>query len=235
MTITRECVLNEGYVELIGFLGDDDAPIDAARVSFGREASQFPEEQNDRLRKYLLKHHHETPFEMVTFKFRIRAPVMVWWHLVRHRMASFNLISGRYTEFEETSVYRPEDNEWRLQSIDNKQGSDGLLPEWPDNDNPDSWCGRNGAQVNDKVEYLYKQCFRLYDKMLTMGIAREQARLVLPFAAVYYEGIVQINARSLMNFLRLRTSGDAQSETRDYAEAIKKIVQQTHPKTFQEI
>ncbi len=215
-------------------MGDDNAPVDAARVSFGKDSSQFTDEQNDKLRTYLLAHHHETPFEMVTFKFRMRAPVVVWWHVVRHRIASYNFISGRYTAFSETDVYLPKDDEWRLQSSSNKQGSDGFLPATPDPDNIDSWTPNNGRWVCEQVDDLYEQAFNLYGRMLQMGIAREQARLVLPFAAVYYDAIVQFNGRSLMNFLRLRTSGDAQSETRDYAEAIKRIVQKTHPKTFQE-
>lgn len=221
MKTIRESVLDDGYVELIDFMGDDNAPIDAARVSFGKDSSQFTDDQNDKLRTYLLAHKHETPFEMVTFKFRMRAPVVVWWHVVRHRIASYNFISGRYTEFVETDVYKP--TKWRKQSTDNKQCSDGLI-------DSDQW---NDIFNNDR-DRLYEDAFRLYETMLRKGVAREQARLVLPFGAVYYDAIVQMNGRSLMNFLRLRTSGDAQSETRDYAEAIKRIVQKTHPKTFQE-
>jgi len=221
MKTIRESVLDDGYVELIDFMGDDNAPIDAARVSFGKDSSQFTDAQNDSLRKYLLAHKHETPFEMVTFKFRMRAPVVVWWHVVRHRIASYNFISGRYTEFSETEVYKP--TEWRLQSKDNKQGSSGEV------------AGPGvEAHFNLQRDALYDQAFTLYDIMLKAGVAREQARLVLPFGAVYYDAIVQMNGRSLMNFLRLRTSGDAQSETRAYADAIKRIVQKTHPKTFED-
>jgi thymidylate synthase (FAD) len=66
-----------------------------------------------------------TPFEMVEYKFRIKAPVLVWWQFVRHRTFSFNAQSGRYTPFQEDDFYIPE--VWRLQSKDNKQGSDGFL------------------------------------------------------------------------------------------------------------
>lgn len=223
MKTIRESVLDDGYVELIDFMGDDNAPIDAARVSFGKDSSQFTDEQNDKLRNYLLAHKHETPFEMVTFKFRMRAPVVVWWHVVRHRIASYNFISGRYTEFVETDVYKVADDKWRYQSKDNKQGSsEDFLPVI------------KGMLFGSQIENLYDTAFALYQEMLNAGVAREQARLVLPFGAVYYDAIVQMNGRSLMNFLSLRTSGDAQSETRSYADAIKRIVQQTHPKTFQE-
>ena len=214
-------VLDQGYVELIDFMGDDDAPIDAARVSFAKSAKNYTEEDNDRLRRYLLAHKHETPFEMVTFKFRIHAPVVVWWHFVRHRIASYNFVSGRYVPFEEEQVYKVDDDKWRLQSKDNKQGSDGLLAKI------------HGMAFGAEIEDLYDQCFDLYERMLKLGVAREQARLVLPGFALYYTAIVQMNARSLMNFINLRDSGDAQSEIREYASAMRKIVQTTHPKTFQ--
>jgi len=212
-------VLDRGKVELIDFMGDDDAPVDAARVSFGRSANQFTDEQNEKLTQYLIEHGHTTPFEMVTFKFRVKAPVVVWWHWVRHRIASYNFISGRYVPLDETEVYTPD--EWRAQSATNKQGSDGIV----------------GDEVltrifNRRRDELYTKAFELYQQMLTAGVAREQARLVLPFGACYYEAIVQMNARSLQNFLALRRGGDAQSEIRAYADALYLIVHQTHPRIF---
>ena len=82
------------------------------------------------------------------------------------------------------------------------------------------------------MDALYEAAFELYKDMLDNGVAREQARLVLPFGACYYEAIVQMNARSLQNFLALRRSGDAQSEIRDYADAIYAIVHESHPRIF---
>lgn len=219
--LLRRQVLGDGFVELIDHLGGEDAPVDAARVSFGKRASEFTPAKNDRLVKYLLEHNHTTPFEMVVYKFRVRAPVVVWWHWVRHRMASYNFISGRYVPFEETDVHRVPNDGWRKQSASNKQGSSGELAD-----------PTTGAWYNAEIDKLYTHAFNLYRSMLADGVAREQARLVLPFAAVYYEAIVQMNARSLANFITLRTGGDAQSEIRCYAEAVRDIVREFHPRLW---
>jgi thymidylate synthase (FAD) len=216
----RQPVLDKGYVELLDFMGNDDAPVDAARVSFAKSAENYTDEQNDKLTTYLIDHNHTTPFEMVTFKFRVHAPVLVWWHWVRHRIASYNFVSGRYVPFTEDQFYEIAADEWRLQSKSNKQGSDGLL--WP----------AVGEVVTQNLKDHTAQSFRFYEHALSCGIAREQARVFLPFAAAYYTAIVQMNARSLQNFLTLRRGGDAQSEIRDYADAVYSIVTQTHPRIF---
>lgn len=216
--IKRVDLLDGGYVELIDFMGDEDAPVDAARVSFGKRAAEYPTERNEALLRYLQEHNHETPFEMCVFKFRVRAPVVVWWHWVRHRIASYNFISGRYVPFSETDVHRP--HTWRKQSVSNKQGSDGELDP------------TQALFFDIRRDELYDTAFALYNDMLEAGVAREQARLVLPFAATYYDAIVCMNGRSLANFLKLRRGGDAQSEIREYADAVHEIVHETHPKLF---
>jgi thymidylate synthase (FAD) len=217
--IERREVLDGGYVELIDFMGDDvDATVDAARVSFDRKASEFSREANLKLMDYLDEHGHTSPLEMTEFKFRIKAPVLVWWQWVRHRMASYNFKSGRYVPFDETEVYRPA--LWRSQSKSNKQGSEGVMSLLDTHD------------FNLERDYIYDQCFDLYSRMLAAGVAKEQARLVLPFGACYYEAIVKMNARSLKNFLGLRLGKDAQSEIRWYAEAVEDILKTTHPETF---
>jgi thymidylate synthase (FAD) len=213
-------VLDGGHVQLLGFLGDDDAPVDAARVSFTKQARNYSKEQNDKLTKYLLEHNHGSPFEMVTFKFHVKAPVVVWWQWVRHRMASYNFMSGRYVELDDRDVHRPVT--WRKQSKSNKQGSEpgATIP------------ADIGHYFNTERNRLYEECFRLYQEMLDNGVAKEQARLVLPFAAAYYEAIFQVNARSLMNFLSLREDSHAQEEIRLYAQALRQIVSITHPRLF---
>ena len=216
----RTNVLDKGFVELIDFMGNDDAPVDAARVSFNKSAENYTDEQNDKLTQYLLDHNHGTPFEMVTFKFRIHAPVLVWWHFVGHRMASYNFVSGRYVPFTEDQFMEVAADQWRRQSATNKQGSDGTV----------------GTEVGDALtsalDKHLRESFLLYKWALSEGVAREQARLFLPFAACYYTAIVQMNARSLKNFLDLRRGGDAQSEIRDYADALHGIVSKTHPRIF---
>lgn len=209
-----------GFVELVDYMGEEDAVVDAARVSFDKLASEYTPEENSRLLSYLIKHEHGSPFEMIEYKFRIQAPVIVWWQWVRHRVASYNFISGRYVPFDETKCYKP--NVWRIQSKTNKQGSEAGV--FLGNPLSDLFSARR-----DK---LYEQAYKLYEDMLRAGVSKEEARLVLPFAAVHYQALWKINARSLMNFLHLRLGADAQEEIRMYANAICNIVRTTHPTLF---
>ena len=202
--------LDKGFVELIDFMGDDDAPVDAARVSFNKQAQNYSTDQNNRLTRYLIEHNHGTPFEMVTFKFRVHAPVITWWQWVRHRVASYNFVSGRYVPFDEDQFMEIAADQWRLQSKSNKQGSEGFL------------LASEGTFWSAALKGHIARSFELYDRAVKRGIAKEQARLFLPFATCYYTAIVQMNARSLMNFLKLREDGHA----------IRAIVSRTHPRLF---
>ena len=123
-------VLDKGWLELVDIMPHPSAPasgdlaiVNAARVSFLGESKG--DERDKKLLFYLLRHRHTSPFEMVEFKFRIRAPLVMWWQLVRHRTANLNMQSGRYTPFEENDFYVPE--VWRKQSADNKQASEGTV------------------------------------------------------------------------------------------------------------
>lgn len=163
-------VLDKGYVQLVDYMGNNNTVVDAARVSFDKTSDEYTEEQNDRLLLYLINHGHESPFEHLVYQFRVSAPVVVWWHWVRHRLFSFNFVSGRYIPFEETAVYRVDDDMWRLQSESNKQGSkEGeYLPDLL------------GAIFNERIDRLYATAYGIYDDMLKAGVAKEQARLALP-------------------------------------------------------
>ncbi len=143
---------------------------------------------------------------MVEFKWRLRAPVLVWWQLVRHRTANINMQSGRYTPFEENDFYVP--SEWRKQSSDNKQASTGVI-------NPEA-----DSELLALLAEHYDRSYALYEQALAAGVAREQARLFLPGFALYYTGVWKIDAHNLMHFLSLRMADDAQWEIRQYAHAI---------------
>jgi len=201
-------VLDQGYIELQDLMGNDLAIVNAARTSFLGESKG--DVADKKLLFYLMGHRHTSPFEMVEFKFRIKAPVVTWWQLVRHRTANLNMQSGRYTEFEEDSFYIPEDDQWRLQSKSNKQGSDGKL----------------GAEIGRTLTLrLIAHCeesYNFYKAAIDEGVAREQARLFLPGWGLYYTGVWKIDARNLMNFLQLRGTPEAQYEIRVYAEQIYK-------------
>jgi thymidylate synthase (FAD) len=200
----RVDVLDRGWIELQDLMGDDLAIVNAARVSFLGESRG--QEQDKRLLFYLMRHRHTSPFEQVEFKFRARAPVIVWWQWVRHRTWSVNAQSGRYTPFQETDFYHPA--AWRRQSSSNKQGSEGEI----------------GPVDAERLSALlgehFDRSFALYQQALDAGVAREQARLFLPGFAAYYTWVCKVDAHNLMHFLALRMAPDAQAEIRAYAHAI---------------
>jgi thymidylate synthase (FAD) len=200
----RVNVLDKGWIELQDMMGDDLAAVNAARVSFLGESKGA--EADKKLLFYLLRHRHTSPFEQIEFKFRVHAPVVTWWQWVRHRMWNFNAQSGRYVPFEEDDFYTP--TVWRKQSPSNKQASLGeLTPE-------------EGAPLTEALLKHYEDGFKLYQQALSMGVAREQARVFLPGFSVYYTWVCKVDAHNLMHFLHLRMAEDAQYEIRVYAQAI---------------
>lgn len=194
-------VLDKGFVRLVDFMGGDQGVVDAARVSYGGKSKG--EEADRKLISYLLKHKHETPFEHSVFKFHISCPIFVMRQWIRHRMASYNEISARYTEVRD-EFYVPQT--WRAQDVKNKQGSVAA----PHLDN---------AALTEKFEAQMKSAMACYKELLAAGVAREMARMVLPVNA-YTEFYWTVNARSFMNFLTLRADVHAQWEIQQYAEAL---------------
>ncbi len=201
---TRVDVLDQGWIELQDLMGDDLSIVNAARVSFLGESKG--NEQDKRLLFYLMRHQHTSPFEQVEFKFRARAPVIVWWQWVRHRTWNVNAQSGRYTPFQEADFYHPAT--WRRQSTSNKQGSEGEIDP------------ADAKQLSALLDEHFDRSFALYQLALNAGVAREQARLFLPGFAVYYTWVCKVDAHNLMHFLALRMAPDAQAEIRAYAQAI---------------
>jgi thymidylate synthase (FAD) len=204
-------VLDKGFVQLIDMMphpnahvSADLAIVNAARVSFLGESKG--EQRDKKLLFYLLRNRHTSPFEMVEFKFRVRAPLVTWWQWVRHRTQSMNAQSGRYTPFQEDDFYVPD--AWRKQSKDNKQASEGQLTD------------ADSQDLSQKLLEHYEQGFKLYSEALEKGVSREMARLFLPGFSVYYTWVVKVDAHNLMHFLRLRMAADAQHEIRVYAQAI---------------
>ena len=197
-------VLDKGWIELQDMMGDDLAIVNAARVSFLGESKGS--DQDKKLLFYLLRHRHTSPFEQVEFKFRVRAPVIVWWQWARHRMWHYNAQSGRYTPFHEDDYYLPD--EWRKQSKSNKQGSEGVIEP------------AEAEKLTAELLAHYDKGFALYQRALEAGVAKELARLFLPGFSVYYTWIAKTDAHNLMHFLGLRMAPDAQYEIRVYAQAI---------------
>ena len=207
----RVQALDKGWIELVDMMPHPDsdvsgdlAIVNAARVSFLGESKGSARDR--KLLFYLLRHRHTSPFEMVEFKFRVRAPLVTWWQWVRHRTWSMNAQSGRYTPFQENDFYVPD--VWRRQSRDNKQASEGRLD------------AQENEMLTQELIRHYDEGFRLYSAALERGVSKEMARLFLPGFSVYYTWVAKIDAHNLMHFLRLRMASDAQYEIRVFAEAI---------------
>lgn len=207
----RVDVLDKGWIELVDMLphpgndvSGDLAIVNAARVSFLGESKG--NERDKKLLFYLLRNHHTSPFEMVEFKFRCRAPLVTWWQWVRHRVWNYNAQSGRYTPFTENDFYVP--TVWRKQAQDNKQASEGEL------------TSEEGTVLTEKLIAHYERSYQLYEEALAAGVSKELARLYLPGFSVYYTWVAKVDAHNLMHFLRLRMADDAQYEIRVYAQAI---------------
>jgi thymidylate synthase (FAD) len=212
----RVKVGTDGFVELRDVMGNDAAICEAARVSY----DQAKKVSDDRtLIRYLMRHRHTTPFEMAELKFVVRVPMDTWRQWVRHRTASINEYSTRYREAIE-SVAIPQSDEWRLQSTTNKQGSEGQLPEL------------NARRCSHQFASAIGECLRAYERMIGLGVAREQARSILPLCT-YTEAYWKIDLHNLLHFLHLRMAPDAQQEIREYANAIHDLVAPLFPFTFE--
>ncbi len=218
-------VLDKGYIEVVDKLGDDLTPVNAARVSFGTKSDTF-EEKDRKLSKFLIKHKHFSPFRHQHVMMIIKAPEFVmrqWYkHVVGIETTSssvtkdhaWNEISGRYIPVQE--YYYPE--VWRRQSEDNKQASEGEL---------DNLQQKRMTQIYG--EYM-RQVEMTYERMVEAGMAKEQARIVLPlsqYTLVYWTASFQ----SIMNFIELRDEPTAQWEIQQYAKVLKEIMFDVYPET----
>ena len=210
-------VLNDGFVRLVDYMGNDQAIVQAARVSYGKGTKHVSEDSG--LIRYLMRHRHTTPLEMVEFKFHVRVPMDCWRQWIRHRTANVNEYSTRYSEAID-SAQRTNKNEWRLQSDLNKQGSSGFLKE------------EDGIHLSDQEEQFQIAARKLYEERIKNGVAREQARKDLPLST-YTEAYWKIDLHNLFHFLGLRMDSHAQLEIRSYANTIAEITKKVVPLAYQ--
>lgn len=204
-----------GFVRLVDTMPStnlDAAIVQAARVSYAEGTKTNRSDEG--LIRYLMRHWHNTPFEMVEFKFHIKMPIFVARQHLRHRTASVNEMSARYSVIPE-DFYTPE--KYRTQSKTNKQSSEGEL------------C-LDGTLENAPKE-ICEQAFSVYKDLLEEGCCRELARCHLP-QSTYTEFYWKINLHNLMHYLRLRMEPGAQKEIRDYAHAIFNLVKEKAPITM---
>lgn len=211
-------LLDDGFVCLVDVMGGDDSVVQAARVSYGEGTKKVSDDRT--LIRYLMRHRHTTPFEMAELKFLVRVPMDCWRQWIRHRMASVNEYSTRYSvAIDSAQTTTPE--AWRTQATQNRQGSGASLPE------------DIGRQLTDDERQLHRQARQVYDARLQAGVAREQARKDLPLAT-YTEAYWKIDLHNLLNFLSLRMDEHAQEEIRLYATTIgREIVQPLFPTVWQ--
>lgn len=202
-----------GYVRLIDVMGNEEAIVVAARVSYGNDKKKT-RDQNNRLLTYLYKNQHTSPFEMAVLKFQIKAPIFVARQWVRHRMASWNELSGRYSQMK-PEFYVPD--YFYGQAIDNKQKSSGKVVV----DSP-----------RKHLKPFYEQCYAFYEDLLAKGVSKEQARIVLPLS-LYTTWVWKIDLHNLLHFLKLRTADNSQIEIREYAKVIlNKVIKVYFPTTY---
>ena len=190
----------------------DFAIVQAARVSYGHGTKQVNEDRG--LIRYLARHRHTTPFEMVEFKFHHVMPIFVARQWIRHRTANVNEYSARYSVVKDR-FYRPSLDSLRQQSTTNRQGGTEQV---------DALTAEEFSRYLDAVETHYAD----YQRMLDMGVARELARIGLPLN-VYTEWYWKIDLHNLLHFLSLRMDPHAQQEIRDYANAMFALIQPIVP------
>lgn len=229
-------VLDKGFVRLVDSMGSDAAIVQAARVSYGKGTKKVNEDEG--LIRYLLRHKHTTPFEMVQFKFHIKAPIFVFrqWH--RHRMWSYNEYSGRYSEMKD-EFYVPEDNRITKQSTTNKQGSSSELLTWEDYKNfhnvKHAPPGVELSFINNSIPEVFESEQKVlrewYEDNVEMGMSKELARINLPLSQ-YSEMYASVDLHNLFHFLKLRMDSHAQYEIRVYAEALGKLIQPIVPVAY---
>src|SRR3954470_11604344 len=161
-------VPSHGFVRLVDYMGSDQSIVQAARVSYGEGTKTVREDRG--LIRYLMRHDHTTPFEMVVLKFHIKAPIFVVRQWMRHRMASINEESARYSIMRE-EFHEPDWEDVGFQSKDNKQGRSA-------EEVPKELVERFLSFLKEDRDSAYAH----YQSFLDQNIARELARIVLPLS-----------------------------------------------------
>lgn len=223
-------LLDHGFIRVVDYMGDDSSIVQAARVSYGRGTKKSLQDKG--LINYLLRHRHTTPFEMCDIKFHIKLPIFVARQWIRHRTASVNEYSARYSILGK-EFYLPEKANLSPQSKQNKQGRSADMV-------PDEVAGK-------VLDTLKQDAINAYDHYIEMmneddqgniidennvGITRELARMNLTLN-YYTEWYWKINLHNLMHFVALRADSHAQYEIRVYADAMLDIIKAWVPYTYE--
>ena len=205
--------LDKGFVRLVDSMGGDNAIVQAARVSYGKGTSKVSQDRG--LIRYLMRHRHTTPFEMVEFKFHCKMPIFVARQWVRHRTANINEYSLRYSEARD-EFYYPSLENIQLQSALNKQGRMGDVP------------NEIKKKAQNYFKEISKRSFEMYSELNEAGIARELARALLP-VNLYTEWYWKNDLHNLLHFVGLRSDDHAQYEIRVFSDAMAQFIKDTSP------
>ena len=221
---THEALNGQGFIKFVDCFGSDDRIVGAARLTAQSHGHTFNDDRT--LLRYLMRHLHTTPVEFGEIVVHVRVPMDCWRQWIRHRTATVNEFSTRYSPAIDEKATTPPDK-WRLQSQGNRQGSSGdVVTEWPagfadssedaqdimDTDSPGQYLSNREAQLHDFAN-------RVYDERLAFGVAKEVARKDLPLST-FTEAFWKIDLHNLFHFLYLRMDSHAQQEIRDYANII---------------
>lgn len=210
-----------GFVYLIDQMpheNGDAAIVQAARVSYKNSGSKTISEDRGLIR-YLMRHRHTTPFEMCEYKFHCKMPIFVARQWIRHRTASVNEISGRYSEMKD-EFWFPE--KVRLQSKTNKQGA-----------GDEEYLGLLDTDIFLRdIDDICDRSYEVYKEQLNKGVSKELARVVLPLN-LYTEWYWKIDLKNLLGFLELRCDKHAQAEFREYADIMLELIKPHVPLTIE--
>lgn len=210
-------VLDHGFVSLVDYMGSDDDVERAARVSYGFGTRKVSQTRG--LVRYLRRHRHTTPSEMVEFKLHCAMPMFVARQWIRHRTASVNELSARYSLMP-LLFYTPEQEQFELQSRSNKQGREGGASQEVYREAVERW------------ERLRADAGEAYSWMLEEDVARELARIDLP-VSTYTQWYWKIDLHNLLHFLSLRVDTRAQWEIQQFARVIAGMVKRVAPLSYE--
>lgn len=222
-------MLDHGFIRVVDYMGGDDAVVQAARVSYGIGTKGVRDDRA--LIRYLLRHYHTTPFEMAELKLHVKLPIFVARQWIRHRMASVNEYSARYSILDK-EYYVPSSEAVAAQSTSNKQGRGSSLVR------EEERSAQQGIKDASEAAYdMYKLLLNQDDKGNSLdedrlGLARELARSVLP-VSYYTQWYWKTDLHNLLRFLELRADSHAQWEIRQYALKILDIVKLWVPHTYE--
>lgn len=203
-------VLDHGFIRVVDYMGNDSSIVEAAQLSYGEGTKKKSSEVS--LINYLMGHQHTSPFEMCELKLHVKLPIFVMRQWVRHRTASLNEYSARYSILS-NEFYIPELQDIQKQSKTNKQGREEAFTE------------ASASKVQSTLSSHSSTSYGLYEMLIdeNVDLARELARMSLP-VNFYTEMYWKINLHNLFHFLKLRTDAHAQKEIRVYANVISDIV-----------